>query len=53
MSMPKRKSLTPAEQAKKFRDEAAVRKSHGLPSVAEAEAAVDAMIRQNIRDHGA
>ena len=51
--MPKRKSLTAAEQAEKFREEAATRKSNGLPSIAEADEAVDAMIRKNLRDHGA
>ena len=51
--MPKRKSLTAAEQAQKFRDEAAVRKNNGLPSIAEADDAVDAMIKKNIRDYGA
>lgn len=51
--MPKRKPLTAEEQAQKFRDEAAVRKQNGLPSHAEAEDAVDAMIRKNIRDYGA
>lgn len=51
--MPKRKSLTPAEQAQKFLDQAAVRKQNGLPSHAEADRAVDEMIRKNIRDYGA
>jgi len=51
--MPKMKSLTFAEQSQKFRDEAARRKSVGLPSIAEADAAVDAMIRKDIDDHGA
>lgn len=51
--MPKRKPLTAEEQAQKFRDAAAVRKQNGLPSHAEAEDAVDAMIRKNIRDYGA
>ncbi len=51
--MPKRKPLTAEEQAQKFRDQAAVRKQNGLPSIGEADDAVDAMIRQNIRDHGA
>ena len=51
--MPKRKSLTAEEQAQKFRDAAAVRKQNRLPSLAEADAAVDEMIRKNIRDHGA
>ena len=51
--MPKRKLLTAEQQAEKFRQEAARRKSDGLPSIAEAEAAVDAMIRKNIEDYGA
>ena len=51
--MPKRKALTAAEQAQKFRDEAEMRKNKGLPSMAEDEAAVDAMIRKNIQDYGA
>ena len=51
--MPKRKSLTPEQQAEKFRDEAAKRRNAGLPSIAEADEAVDAMIRKNIRDYGA
>jgi hypothetical protein len=51
--MAKRKSLTPTEQAEKFRDEAERRRKVGLPTIEEASAAVDAMIRQNIRDHGA
>ena len=51
--MPKRKSLTAEEQAQKFRDAAAVRKQNGLPSLAEADKAVDEMIRKNIRDYGA
>ena len=51
--MPKRKSLTAPEQAQKFRDEAKRRESAGLPSIAEADDAVDAMIRKNIRDYGA
>jgi hypothetical protein len=51
--MPKRKSLTAEEQAEKFRNAAAVRKQNGLPSIAEAEDAVDEMIRKNVRDYGA
>ena len=51
--MPKHKPLTAEQQARKFRDEAAVRKNNGLPSLAEADAAVDAAIRKNIRDYGA
>jgi hypothetical protein len=51
--MPKRKSLTAEQQAAKFRAEAERRKSVGLPSIDEADAAIDAMIRKNIEDHGA
>ena len=51
--MPKRKSLTPAEQAEKFRLAAKKRADHGMPSVADADAEMDAKIAQNIRDHGA
>ena len=51
--MPKRKPLTAEEQAQKFRDAAAVRKQNGLPTLAEADDAVDEMIRKNIRDYGA
>jgi hypothetical protein len=51
--MPKRKPLTAAEQAQKFREQAKKRASAGLPSITEADDAVDAMIAKNIRDHGA
>jgi hypothetical protein len=51
--MRKRKPLTAEQQAEKFRNAAAVRKQNGLPSLAEADAAVDAMIKKNLRDHGA
>lgn len=51
--MPKRKNLTPAEQAEKFRLAAQKRINSGLPSSDDADAAVDAMIRKNINDHGA
>ena len=51
--MPKRKSLTPAEQAEKFRLATKKRADAGIPSVADADAAMDAKIAKNIRDHGA
>ena len=51
--MPRHKPMTANQQAAKFREEAARRKSVGLPSIAEADDAVDAMIKKNIRDHGA
>ena len=51
--MPKRKQLTPAEQAEKFRLAAQKRIDSGLLSTDDADAAVDAMIRQNLKDHGA
>ena len=51
--MPKRKSLTPAEQAEKFRLATQKRADSGMQSVADAEAEMDARIAKNIRDHGA
>ena len=51
--MPKRKSLTAAEQAEKFRLAAKKRTDSGIPSVADADAAMDAKIAKNIRDFGA
>ena len=51
--MPKRKSLTAAEQAEKFRLAAKKRADAGIPSVADADADVDAKIARNIRDYGA
>ena len=51
--MPRHKPLTPAEQSQKFLDRAAKRESAGLPSIAEADAAIDAMIKKSIKDHGA
>jgi flavin reductase (DIM6/NTAB) family NADH-FMN oxidoreductase RutF len=52
-SMPKRKSLTPAEQAEKFRLAAKKRTDAGMPSIADADAAMDAKIAKNIKDYGA
>jgi hypothetical protein len=51
--MPKRKSLTPAEQAEKFRLAAKKRADAGMLSVEDADAAMDAKIAQNIKDYGA
>jgi hypothetical protein len=51
--MPKRKKLTPAEQAEKFRLKAEKRLKGGLLSPDDADAAIDAMIRKNLKDHGA
>ena len=51
--MPRHKPLTPAEQSQKFLDQAAKRQSAGLPSIAESDAAIDAMIKKNIEVHGA
>ena len=51
--MPRRKSLTAAEQAEKFRLAAKKRIDSGMLSVADAEDAVDAKIAKNIRDYGA
>ena len=53
MKMPKRKSQTAAEQNERFRREEQNRAAAGLPSIAEADEAVDAMIRKNIKDYGA
>jgi hypothetical protein len=43
----------PKRISRKFRDEAETRRNNGLPSVEEADAAVDEMIKKNIRDRGA
>jgi hypothetical protein len=51
--MPKRINQTPAEQAEKFRLAAQKRSDAGLPSIAEADDAVDAMIRKNLEERGA
>ena len=51
--MAKRKSLTPAEQAEKFRLAAEKRAAAGRPSAADADAEMDARIAKNIRDFGA
>lgn len=51
--MPKRKKLTSAEQAEKFRLAAQKRIDSGLLSPDDADAVVDAMIRKNLKDHGA
>ena len=51
--MPKRKSLTPAEQAEKFRVAAQKRRDAGMLSIEDADAAVDALIAKNIKDYGA
>ena len=51
--MPKRKNQTLEEQSDRFRREAKKRIDAGQPSIAEADAAVDAMIRKSIKDHGA
>lgn len=51
--MPKRKKLTSAEQAEKFRLAAQKRIDSGLLSPHDADAVVDAMIRKNLKDHGA
>lgn len=51
--MPKRKPLTPAEQAEKFRLAAQKRADSGLPSIADFNAEMDAKIARNIRDYGA
>lgn len=51
--MPKRKSQTQEEQTERFRREAQKRIDSGQLSVTDADAAIDEMIRKNIRDHGA
>lgn len=51
--MPRPKRLTPAEQAEKFRLATKKRADAGIPSVADCEEAIDALIARNIRDHGA
>jgi hypothetical protein len=51
--MPKTRTLTAEQQAEKFRLAAEKRAKGGLPSTAQADADVDDMIRQNIRDYGA
>ena len=51
--MPKRKNLTLAEQAEKFRREEQRRIDAGQLSTTDADAAIDAMIKKNIRDYGA
>lgn len=51
--MAKRKSLTAAEQAEKFRLAAKKRTDAGMLSIAETEAAIDAKIAKNIRERGA
>ena len=51
--MPKRKNLTQAEQEQRFREEEKKRIDAGMLSSDDADAAVDAMIRKNIKDYGA
>jgi hypothetical protein len=52
--MPKRKNPeTPAQQSERFRREAQKRIDAGQLSPAEADEAIDRMIRQNIKLHGA
>ena len=51
--MPKRKSQTFEEQAERFRREAEKRIAAGLPSIDDADAAVDERIRRNIQEQGA
>ncbi len=51
--MPKRKNPeTPEQQSERFRREAQKRIDAGEPSPTEADAAIDRMIRQNIKLHG-
>jgi hypothetical protein len=52
--MPKRKNPeTPEQQAERFKREAQKRLDAGQPTPSEAEAAIDRMIRENIKLHGA
>jgi hypothetical protein len=50
--MPKRKSLTSEEQAERFRLAEQKRISGGMLSTKDSDAAIDAMITKNIKDHG-
>ena len=52
--MPKRKNpLTPEEQRKRFEEEAEKRRRAGQLDPDAADAALDAMVRKSIKDHGA
>lgn len=52
--MPKQKNpLTPAEQRRRFEAEVQRLKDAGELDPDEAEAALDAMVRKSIKDHGA
>jgi len=51
--MPKRKTLTAEEQAERFRAEEEKRVKAGMLSKDDQDAAIDEMIRKNIRDRGA
>jgi hypothetical protein len=52
--MPKKQSsLTPEEQRKRFEAEVQRLKEAGELAPDEAEAALDAMVRKSIKDHGA
>jgi hypothetical protein len=51
--MPKRKNPeTPEQQSERFRREAQKRLDAGEPNPSEADAAIDRMIRENIKRHG-
>lgn len=51
--MPRKKpGMTPEEQSEAFKREAQRRIDAGELSPTEADAALDALIRKNIRDHG-
>lgn len=51
--MPKKKTRTLEQQTEEFRRHARKRIDAGLPSVDDADAVVDAMIRKNIQEQGA
>ena len=51
--MPKRINQTLEEQSERFRQVAQKRKDNGQLSIADADAALDAMIRENIERYGA
>jgi hypothetical protein len=51
--MPKRKTMTAAEQAEQFRLKEEKRVKAGMLPSEDQDAAIDAMIRKNIKDYGA
>ena len=51
--MPKRKTMTAEEQAEQFRLKEEKRVKAGMLPADDQDAAIDAMIAKNIKDHGA